>query len=288
MNLIRKKPNEIYRCEIAESLKQMLKQMQTELTSLKKDLSNGNEKIKKYCHDLRTDVQLASEMAIHEINTLNTIMINQINTYEIECFRSFEKETHFKEKMNKQIGDIAKFCNEWIECKQLRMSSEEALLEANEQAKSLQVKLAFKRKELDSFLFNNKLLEFNKSKLKHDSATLLGTLRFEDRTKTTSVFYDDLMNEINLADLIAHECNKTIHSILGEYLDKSKLFVAYKLSSLSQLSYLVIDTQHHTVVYSVNDNENRFLENLKVLKKKICINLYETKESNHKEVCLII
>ena len=269
MNLIRKKPNDIFRCEALENLRSNLKQIQHEVVLLKKDMNNGNEKIKKYCHELRTDVQLAVEMKINEINNLNAIMIDTIDNYEIECFNAFEKETLFKDKTLKETAEIGQFCSDWIDsCKHMRLSEME-VLKANELAKSMKIKMNLKRKEFDSFLFNNKVLVFEKSLHKMEPAEL-GVLKYENRVKTTSIFCDDL-EEINFKAIVPdwNECHSPA-SLCVEFIEKTKLFMAYR-SSTNRLNYLIMDIQQKSLVYSSIEKQDRVLSNVKTVNKNLIV-----------------
>ena len=77
------------------------------------DLTNGVDNIKEYCINLRTEVALATEKTIENINNLNDLLISEINTYEKTCIEMFESKADAKETFKKAIKDNDEFLKEW-------------------------------------------------------------------------------------------------------------------------------------------------------------------------------
>ena len=73
------KANEVHRSDSCKSLKQKLNEIQTKIDQFTYGITKGSDQIKEYCIDLRTDVQLATELAIQQINLFNDEFIMKIN-----------------------------------------------------------------------------------------------------------------------------------------------------------------------------------------------------------------
>ena len=175
LSLLSFKPNEIHRSDAAESLKTTLKEIQNKIDQITFGINNGIDQIKEYCIDLRTEVFLATELAIQQINELNEKLIFEINQYESDCIKAFEEKQHERETFDNLVEELKQFNNEWSKYLKQFKISDNAVIEANETAIRLNQLAEEEKIKLDDFIFNRNHLKFeqNKSKL---LSTVLGTL----------------------------------------------------------------------------------------------------------------
>jgi hypothetical protein len=103
--LLAKEPNKIYRGEMVENFKKLLKSIQIEIKNLDDVLNGGIEKIKDRCSILKYQIQMKAESLVCRINQLSDEMQHEVDEYEIECIESFEKNKEIKEKVKKTISE---------------------------------------------------------------------------------------------------------------------------------------------------------------------------------------
>lgn len=80
--LLAKQPSEVYRSRAVEHLKEKLNEIQQKMTLLLYGINNSIDKIKEQCINLRSDVQLAAEQAVEQINESSQELINHIKSYQ--------------------------------------------------------------------------------------------------------------------------------------------------------------------------------------------------------------
>jgi hypothetical protein len=118
LNLMTEAPDEIYRSEMVESLKQNVNILRKHLNQIDSDLKNGPDKIADHCIELRRLVQLSTEEKILEINQMNETLITLIDKYEKETIlkyqsikeslKTFELDT-LKNNLNKFISETQEY-----------------------------------------------------------------------------------------------------------------------------------------------------------------------------------
>ena len=62
-----------------------MEKLENLLNELTFNITNGNDKIKYHCSELKRLVQLSTEQKIIELNNLNEILVKKIDNYEKEC-----------------------------------------------------------------------------------------------------------------------------------------------------------------------------------------------------------
>jgi len=100
-------PIQIKRTQAVSSLEVTLNVINSKLEQFKHGLNNGIDKIKEYCIDLRTDVQLSTELIIEKLNQFNDHLIQQINEFERESIKNYECKN--KQEFNDLLKQIEMF-----------------------------------------------------------------------------------------------------------------------------------------------------------------------------------
>lgn len=166
LNILSFKPNEIHRSDAAEALKTTLKEIQTKIEQIQFGINNGIDHIKDYCIDLRTEVYLATELAVQQINEMNEQFINKINQYEQDCIRSFQSKLKEREKFDELVEEMKQFHDEWSKYLRQFKISDNIIIEANEAAIKFNQLADEEKIKLDDFIFNKSHLKFEPNKLK--------------------------------------------------------------------------------------------------------------------------
>ena len=106
---------EIYRGESAEKLKKNLKQIQKKIEFLEHSLTNGIDRVKEHCVNLRSEVDLEAEIAIKRVQDIRDEMIKEIDLYQENCISNLEADTIQKEEFNGFINELRSFHKKWSE-----------------------------------------------------------------------------------------------------------------------------------------------------------------------------
>ncbi len=172
LKLLHLKPNEVHRSDSCKSLKQKLNEIQTKIDQFTYGITKGSDQIKEYCIDLRTDVQLATELAIQQINFFNDEFIMKINQYEKECVEAYADNKQGREEFNKIIDEMKQFNAKWTDYLKQFEISDKIITEANEAANKLNQKTDVDKTKLEELIFNGNILKFERNPNKLNSLAL--------------------------------------------------------------------------------------------------------------------
>ena len=158
VQLLEKKPGEIYRNKTVDSLKSHLNEIKSTVQSLVQLVNQSEHKIKEHCDFVRHDVQLVTDSAYEYIDKFREQFMSEIDAYEKECL------LHLAEMVNAQ-----------------QFSSDEIKREMDtfidEQAKQLKSKLDLKLMDMKAKLFKGKQIVFEENKAALESK-MIGAVRF--------------------------------------------------------------------------------------------------------------
>jgi len=173
--ILSKSSNAIYRGEQIEKLAANIKFIENELRKMEFDLNHGTDVIKDHCIELRRQVQLATELKIQELNQANKRLIKQIDDFETECINNYNKWNKTKHnRYNKRLNEYKIAHEESSKYLQNVEINEKTVILLNTKSNELKSKLAFDKQEIESFIFNEKILRFKAST---DSDLTVGELR---------------------------------------------------------------------------------------------------------------
>jgi hypothetical protein len=163
VNLLSLQANEIFQGNDINELKQLLFEIEKKTSQIEFNLSNGVEKIKEHCIDLRSDVQLATELSIQKLNNFNDEFINRIDIYEQECIKAFKMNKEMNEKFINVVQELKSFNKK---CKQFfkkNNSKIDGILDVKNVAQQCNKKADDNLNKLNELIFNNNILKFEKN-----------------------------------------------------------------------------------------------------------------------------
>jgi uncharacterized protein YlxP (DUF503 family) len=189
LELLKTQPKEVFRSKECSELKENLRNIETLLKNLKFEYSIGVERIKSHCAEQRNQIQLATEKRIKEINHLNTILLEEINSYEKECIDWYSNNDVFKNYMNDQVENVLKFIAEKDKYLKEYQIDEEIIRTSIQMSQGVKSHLDFELKKLKIIVFRNEIIKFNAYSIKLD-ALVLGRIDYErlDSNKVVSFF----------------------------------------------------------------------------------------------------
>ena len=162
--LLSKKPDEICQSEQVKELKNALCSLEERVFAFGNDLANGQDQIKDYCLQLRSQVDLESDQRIEMIHREREKLLEEIGKYELKCIQSCEAKESAMLDMNQLLNTIRRFCDE----KKKYLSNfrvEEAGIESSlQEAEKYLQNLNFEEETLTCLRFDGEKLKFTPSK----------------------------------------------------------------------------------------------------------------------------
>ena len=199
MNILECEPNEISRGDAAKLLKNELNNIQKKIDSLSFGITNGVDRIKEHCIELRAEVQLATESVIQQMNEFNEKFIDKIDKYEKECIRVFEVKKEQKEEFNKLVDEMKMFHNEWTDYLGQYKMNDKVLNEANAASIIINEKGDKEKANLDHLIFNGNMMRFIKNNnILNES--FLGTLLKQFNMDSSILSNENVENLMTLCD----------------------------------------------------------------------------------------
>jgi hypothetical protein len=169
------KPVEFSRGKQVNLLKLSLIEIQNIINSIQFGLDSSVDKVKEHCLNLKSDVQLATEETIEQINQLNELFINKIDDYQDKCIHSFENNTsdqmHLQEFKN-IINELESFKIEGLKYLKQIQIDDDVIIQKNEKALDYIRQAEEKKIKLENLIFNDQLVKFEANKTKLSNLTL--------------------------------------------------------------------------------------------------------------------
>ena len=182
LSLIELQPTEVSRGHKAESFKKTLISMRKTINGLRHDAKNGIDKITDYCSDLRSEVQLATEAAIEEINEHNERIIATINNYEKESILKYHLNQTHRDEVYRTAQELETFHLKWSVYLKETQICDDLISKANGTAEVLSEKAERERLNLIKVVFKRGLLKF-RTKSNRLEQKSLGSLYLEQNTE---------------------------------------------------------------------------------------------------------
>ena len=155
-------PSEIDRGRSIEELKEKLKIFRKNITSLSSSATHAEDKIKGDCTELKNQVQLATELAIQQINVLNEEMIGEINQFENYSLKSCQLNEEHRIKALKTAKEWEQYHSNWSQYLNKTKINDEEVTKACIDISRLNEKAELEKINLDGILFNS-ILKFTKN-----------------------------------------------------------------------------------------------------------------------------
>jgi hypothetical protein len=120
-----------------DSLKKLLDEIQKNHSLLKLGIDNSTDLVNEYCLELKSEVQLAAEEIILQVDDLSTKIIEEINEYEKELIESNKTNSKSLDEFNKIAKELESFYAVNNEYLKQYIVDDEILLKSNKEASSL-------------------------------------------------------------------------------------------------------------------------------------------------------
>ena len=137
------------------------------MKNIESDFNLLEEKVKEHCIELRLDVDLATETAIHDMHWQRDELIQKIDDYKAKTIAQIQTEKkareEFQQTFNSKTGEVV---------------GEKEVKRANELALALNKEVELRRKQLNAFVFDKERICFEKH-LKTGDMNNLGVIRFK-------------------------------------------------------------------------------------------------------------
>lgn len=236
-----------------------MKKIITKTQELNLFLKHGVKHIQSYCHNLRLEVQHATESIVKQINELKFSLIEKINVYEKKSIILFEindiDKSLVTEHFSNKFEAIESFHNEWLKYLKKSKIAEDRVILGNDLAKkNLKTITDINMNEI---VLNRNVLRFIKSDERLFGENLLGGLQIQvDYADFKKIEFKKLiMSGESNAELMQN----SYIDYLGDYLyfsayeDKGKFL---KFAVLNEIA--IVDTFTHDANLTVF---NHFITN---------------------------
>jgi len=153
-------------------------------------IDNSTDLVKDYCMDMRTDVQLATEEVIQQINDLSMKIIEEVDEYEKELIENNRNNSKSFDEFNKFVKELESFHAVNNEYLKQHLVDDEIINKSNEEASNLIQKSEKEIQTLKDIIFDERFFKFEKSSQKI-MKSILGTTFFHFKRKNDSVILSD-------------------------------------------------------------------------------------------------
>jgi hypothetical protein len=229
LNLLNKKPIEVYRGKLIEDFKLKLYDIKYKIKEIEKKSFNGTQKITEHCDNLKIEVDQATELLIEKIKDKQKEMIMKIESFKKECIENYEsnnKKAEYETKLNSIITVSQRFFVEWKDYLSKSQIEETSIVNAIVNSNLLTNKLKKLNSILDKMIFNKTSIQFEKQ-TEFDS-NILGTIDIksfendEDDEDDEEDMEQDLNAYYESINYICSQCKKPIKEPSSKLPSKSR------------------------------------------------------------------
>ena len=200
VQLLEKKPGEIYRNKTVDSLKSHLNEIKSTVQSLVQLVNQSEHKIKEHCDFVRHDVQLVTDSAYEYIDKFREQFMSEIDAYEKECLLHLAEMVNAQQFSSDEIKrEMDTFIDEQARYLQQFSIDDAKVTKDLEQAKQLKSKLDLKMMDMKAKLFKGKQIVFEENKAALESK-MIGALRYPFLRVAKSYDFSD-MKQLQLLQL---------------------------------------------------------------------------------------
>ena len=271
--------NEKASFESNEHLKSELKDIEALINDFSFEINNLEDKVKDYCINLRTEIQLETELLIQKIQDIGESMINQVYQYENECMLNLSnsEEPRFK----KFCSEMKFFHSKWSKNLNNLDIDELEMKNGLKTALELKKQLNSEKELLTGYVFKNKHLRYFKNVNKLDN-NLIGSIRIDnflsiDFSNCSSYNLPDFrdvyekkfqLDILENGKLVAFYSTK--YNVIGQYLINTD-YTIYKSKNLSLwTSYeFTMKAFKDNIVYSLYNKDSTSPFYLRVLNSEL-------------------
>jgi len=170
------KQTEVSRGIAYDLLKNKLNEIKIKREFIKNGIENGDDLVKEHFMDLKSEVQLATEEAILQINDISTKIVEELDEYEKELLEYNKTNRISLDIFNEILKELERFYTSNTEYLKSYVVDDELVVKSNDEATSLIKRAELEIEKLKSIIFNGKLSTFRKKNQKLDRSILGITL----------------------------------------------------------------------------------------------------------------
>ncbi len=173
LEILSVKPTSISRGTAFDLLEKSINNIHKKQMQFKRCIENSSDLINDHCFELRNDVQLATEKVILQVNDFSGKIIEEIDDYEKELIE-FNKTNNSVslDEFNEIIKELESFHTVNIKHLKQYKIDDHLLDKSNQEASNLIKKAELEFKKLKNFIFDGKILKFEKNSCKLDESIL--------------------------------------------------------------------------------------------------------------------
>jgi hypothetical protein len=172
LEMLSVKPTSISRGKAYDLLKKSLNNIQKKKSQFKRGVENSTDLINDHCIELRSDVQLATEEIMLQVNDFSSKIIKEIDDYEKELIEFNKTNSVSLDEFNEIIKELESFHTINIKYLKQYKIDDHLLDKSNEEASNLIKKAELEFKKLKNVIFDGKILKFEKNSCKIDESIL--------------------------------------------------------------------------------------------------------------------
>jgi hypothetical protein len=165
--LLHESPDEVYRGETFNNLKECLDGIESYTNDLKFSFENTLTRLKQHCDLIRKEVDDAVNIEVENLNNARECLVSQLDIYEQECERQQKQGEEFKKQFLQLMKNSSEFQAElkenWLNKPIVSGGCEEILCNKLNEARRMLIKLKRERIEIENYTFNKKMLFFKES-----------------------------------------------------------------------------------------------------------------------------
>jgi hypothetical protein len=167
---------------------------------IKLGIDNSSDLVNEYCLELKSEVQLAAEEIILQVEDLSTKIIEEINEYEKELIEFNKNNSKSLDEFNKIAKELESFYAVNNEYLKQYVVDDEILLKSKAEASCLITKAKMEIDNLKTVIFDGRFFKFEKNNEKI-KRSILGTSKVLNTTTIDSVILVGLEKFRNLMSL---------------------------------------------------------------------------------------
>ena len=151
---------EIYRGESVEELRKSLNEIEKQITSLSLSLKSSEDVIREHCIDIKTKVNLETEIVISQCHDLRDQLLNEIENYELQCLSNLNTNQINTQKFDHFLNELFTFHHKWSEYLKNYQINESEVSSATKTASQLNKTFKKEKMRLDKLIFRENLINF--------------------------------------------------------------------------------------------------------------------------------
>ena len=184
LQLLEKKPREVYRSNSVERLKSLLGDIKETRTSLAFKFNRPAEQIREHCDSVRNELQIKLESHLEYVHSLHSQMMRQLELYEQDCSANtsalFDKNRMCAEETCRAVDSFVAEQHDYL---QQFAISDEGVANALERADQLKHKLATHLDFFNYVVFKNQVVYLTDNR-KETELNILGKLKMRQLCKS--------------------------------------------------------------------------------------------------------